>query len=35
MVPPLACVAALPSIGLVMPNEPAFVRYQMRPLGSA
>ena len=26
MVPPLACVAALPSIGLVMPNEPVFVR---------
>jgi hypothetical protein len=26
MVPPLACVAAAPSIGLVMPNEPVFVR---------
>ena len=26
MVPPLACVAALPSIGLVMPNTPVFVR---------
>jgi hypothetical protein len=35
MLPQLACVAALPSIGLVTPNEPVFVRYQMRPLGSA
>ena len=26
MVPPLACVAALLSIGLVMPNAPALVR---------
>src|SRR5262249_51197081 len=35
MVPPLACVAALPSIGLGMPKEPAFVLYQNGPVGSA